>query len=183
MKRIFLTASLVLVVPVSVAEAKPVTNQHRHAYEKAYGKVAKKFGKRTPGCYLFRTCHTRPSDEKVIKSISVLKRMLVPPVAHYSSSTPQIVSLGKTQGTYSSTVSSVCGGNTPYPGGGSCWAIPYSIVLCESHGQNVSNSQGSGANGYYQLMNGGTGSRSAQDQAAAHLWNGGAGAGNWVCRG
>jgi hypothetical protein len=116
------------------------------------------------------------NDRDVTASMAVLHRMLT-----FRSSSPTLVSFGRTSGTYTSEVSRVCGGITPYPGGGSCWAIPYSIVLCESHGQNVSNSQGSGAQGYYQLMSGGGGSRQEQDQAAAKLWNGGAGRSNWVC--
>lgn len=63
------------------------------------------------------------------------------------------------------------------------FAIPCYIVACESkfdpYAQNAS-----GAYGYYQLLptwvpNGA--SISAQHAAAAKLWNGGAGAGNWVC--
>jgi hypothetical protein len=76
-----------------------------------------------------------------------------------------------------------CSGVTPYEGGGQCWAIPYSIVQCESGGQDIPNSQGSGAEGFYQLMSGGTGDKASQDAAAAALWNGGAGAGAWVCAG
>ena len=83
--------------------------------------------------------------------------------------------------TYSSSGGG-CGGITPYAGGGQCWAVPYSIVQCESGGQNVPNSSGSGANGYYQLMSGGGGSKAEQDAAAARLWAGGSGAGNWVCK-
>lgn len=79
--------------------------------------------------------------------------------------------------------SSGCGGLTPYEGGGQCWAIPYSVVSCESGGQDIPNSQGSGAEGYYQLMEGGTGDKASQDAAAAALWAGGAGASNWTCAG
>ena len=78
------------------------------------------------------------------------------------------------------------------PGGG--WAIPYAIVLCESGGQNLSPNS-AGASGYYQIMPatwklfGGSGpaaylaSKSEQDAIAAKIWNGGAGASNWVCAG
>jgi septal ring factor EnvC (AmiA/AmiB activator) len=76
------------------------------------------------------------------------------------------------------------------PSGG--WAIPYAIVLCESGGQNLSPNS-AGASGYYQIMPatwklfGGTGpaaylaSKSEQDAVASRIWNGGAGAHNWVC--
>jgi peptidoglycan hydrolase CwlO-like protein len=78
------------------------------------------------------------------------------------------------------------------PSGG--WAIPYSIVLCESGGQNLSPNS-AGASGYYQIIPaswagfGGTGpaaylaSKSEQDAVASRIWRGGAGASNWVCAG
>jgi hypothetical protein len=89
------------------------------------------------------------------------------------------------------------GGPTPAgptygPSGG--WAIPYSIVLCESGGQNLTPNS-AGASGYYQILPatwklfGGTGpaaylaSKSEQDAVASRIWNGGAGASNWVCAG
>jgi len=72
------------------------------------------------------------------------------------------------------------------------WAIPYSVVLCESGGQNLP-PNGAGASGYYQIEPatwkgyGGTGpaaylaSKAEQDAVAAKIWNGGAGASNWTC--
>ncbi|MGI8921192.1 MAG: transglycosylase family protein [Solirubrobacteraceae bacterium] len=78
------------------------------------------------------------------------------------------------------------------PSGG--WAIPYAIVLCESGGQNLPPNS-AGASGYYQIVPGtwklfgGSGpaaylaSKSEQDAVAARIWNGGAGASNWVCAG
>jgi septal ring factor EnvC (AmiA/AmiB activator) len=89
------------------------------------------------------------------------------------------------------------GGPTPAgptygPSGG--WAIPYAIVLCESGGQNLTPNS-AGASGYYQIMPatwklfGGAGpaaylaSKSEQDAVASRIWNGGAGASNWVCAG
>lgn len=78
------------------------------------------------------------------------------------------------------------------PSGG--WAIPYAIVLCESGGQNLPPNS-AGASGYYQIMPstwrlfGGSGpaaylaSKAEQDAIAARIWNGGAGASNWVCAG
>jgi peptidoglycan hydrolase CwlO-like protein len=89
--------------------------------------------------------------------------------------------------------------STPYasgpalgPSGG--WAIPYQIVLCESGGQNLPPNS-AGASGYYQILPatwrlfGGTGpaaylaSKAEQDAVASRIWNGGAGASNWVCAG
>lgn len=99
--------------------------------------------------------------------------------------------------TPSSTATSNSGPSTPTasgpalgPSGG--WAIPYAIVLCESGGQNLSPNS-AGASGYYQIMPatwrlfGGTGpaaylaGKAEQDAIASKIWNGGAGASNWVC--
>jgi septal ring factor EnvC (AmiA/AmiB activator) len=83
-------------------------------------------------------------------------------------------------------------GPTFGPSGG--WAIPYAIVLCESGGQNLTPNS-AGASGYYQILPatwklfGGAGpaaylaSKSEQDAVASRIWNGGAGASNWVCAG
>ncbi|MBV8221383.1 MAG: transglycosylase family protein, partial [Solirubrobacterales bacterium] len=83
-------------------------------------------------------------------------------------------------------------GPTYGPSGG--WAIPYAIVLCESGGQNLTPNS-AGASGYYQIMPatwklfGGGGpaaylaSKGEQDAVASRIWNGGAGASNWVCAG
>ncbi len=72
------------------------------------------------------------------------------------------------------------------------WAIPAAVVMCESGGQNLPPNS-AGASGYYQILpstwtgEGGTGPaaylapKSEQDAIAAKLWNGGAGASNWVC--
>ncbi len=77
-------------------------------------------------------------------------------------------------------------------GPGGPWAIPWPIVQCESGGQNLPPNS-AGASGYYQfLVSTWTGlggstpqaylaSKAEQDRLAAQLWNGGAGAGNWVC--
>jgi peptidoglycan hydrolase CwlO-like protein len=82
------------------------------------------------------------------------------------------------------------GGPALGPSGG--WAIPYPIVLCESGGQNLPPNS-AGASGYYQILPstwrlfGGTGpaaylaGKAEQDAVASRIWNGGAGASNWVC--
>lgn len=74
------------------------------------------------------------------------------------------------------------------------WAIPASIVMCESGGQNLPPNS-AGASGYYQIIPstwtgfGGTGpaaylaSKQEQDAVAARIWRGGAGAPDWVCAG
>jgi peptidoglycan hydrolase CwlO-like protein len=78
------------------------------------------------------------------------------------------------------------------PSGG--WAIPAAVVMCESGGQNLPPNR-AGASGYYQILGstwtgeGGSGPaaylapKSEQDAIAAKLWDGGAGARNWVCAG
>ncbi len=76
------------------------------------------------------------------------------------------------------------------------WAIPSSVVQCESGGRNLPPND-AGASGYYQIIPstwqayGGSQyasaayRASAQQQAvvAARIWNGGAGANRWVCAG
>jgi septal ring factor EnvC (AmiA/AmiB activator) len=90
-------------------------------------------------------------------------------------------------------------GSSPTPAGPSYgasggWAIPYAIVLCESGGQDLTPNS-AGASGYYQILPstwklfGGPGpaayltSKAEQDAVASRIWNGGAGASNWVCAG
>ncbi len=77
---------------------------------------------------------------------------------------------------------------------GMSFAIPWPVVQCESGGQNLPPNS-AGASGYYQIIpstwRGEGGStpqayqapKSEQDSIAARLWNGGAGASNWVCAG
>ena len=77
-------------------------------------------------------------------------------------------------------------------GPGGPWAIPWPIVQCESGGQNLPPNSAT-ASGYYQMLDstwkglGGStphayqASKAEQDRLAARLWNGGAGASNWVC--
>jgi septal ring factor EnvC (AmiA/AmiB activator) len=95
-----------------------------------------------------------------------------------------------------STSGSGSGAGSPGPalGPNGGWAIPYAIVLCESGGQNLPPNS-AGASGYYQIIPstwssfGGTGpaaylaSKAEQDAVATRIWNGGAGASNWVCAG
>jgi hypothetical protein len=94
----------------------------------------------------------------------------------------------------SSSASSGSAGTGPALGPSGGWAIPYPIVLCESGGQNLPPNS-AGASGYYQIIPstwagaGGSGPaaylapKSEQDAIASKLWNGGAGASNWVCAG
>jgi Transglycosylase-like domain len=80
--------------------------------------------------------------------------------------------------------------------GSTGWAIPSSVVQCESGGRNLPPNS-AGASGYYQIIPGtwqayGGGryapsayQATAQQQAvvAARIWDGGAGANQWVCAG
>jgi peptidoglycan hydrolase CwlO-like protein len=75
---------------------------------------------------------------------------------------------------------------------GGPWTIPWSVVQCESGGQNMPPNWAA-ASGYYQIIPstwalfGGRGPaaylapKSEQDRVAAAIWNGGAGAQNWDC--
>jgi muramidase (phage lysozyme) len=79
-------------------------------------------------------------------------------------------------------------------GGG--WAIPAYVVQCESGGQNLPPNS-AGASGYYQIIastwQGYGGGRYApqayqataqqQGMIASRIWDGGAGAQQWVCAG
>lgn len=72
------------------------------------------------------------------------------------------------------------------------WAIPQSIVTCESGGQNLGPNS-AGASGYYQFLpstwvglGGSTPAaylapKAEQDRLAGKLWDGGRGARNWDC--
>lgn len=74
------------------------------------------------------------------------------------------------------------------------WAIPEAIVMCESRGENLA-PNADGASGYYQIIPGtwtafgGSGPaaylvpKAEQDAVAARIWDGGAGASQWVCAG
>lgn len=77
----------------------------------------------------------------------------------------------------------------PYPGGGTYWAIPWPVVLCESGTSGLWLAVNpSGAVGPYQLLGHGAPypadtwhERMENHRIAGELWDGGAGAGNWVC--
>ena len=82
--------------------------------------------------------------------------------------------------------------NTSTQGPSGPWAIPWSIVQCESGGQNFPPNS-AGASGYYQIIPstwsgfGGKGpaawlaSKAEQDRVATLIWAGGPGARNWDC--
>jgi hypothetical protein len=178
-KRLIFAASCgVAAIFPAVSFAQRPTRLHVRQYERAYAHAKRVFGKQTAGCRLLASCRGGVSDARMVASTNVLHRLFARPPAPASAPVAYVTQATSTP---VMTSSGGCGGDTPYAGGGQCWAIPYGVVQCESGGQNVPNTQGSGANGYYQLMNGGTGSRAEQDAAASQLWAGGAGASNWTC--
>lgn len=76
---------------------------------------------------------------------------------------------------------------TPYRCGNSWWAIPCSIIACES-GFSWGAANPSGAVGPYQLLGWGApypvtsrADKRAHHRIAASVWRGGAGRSNWVC--
>lgn len=79
-------------------------------------------------------------------------------------------------------------GVTVYAYAGGCWAIPGYIVACESGG-SWSAYNPSGAAGPYQIMPewgrpwpiDSVEDKREHHRIAARIWNGGAGASNWVC--
>jgi hypothetical protein len=184
-----IVAGLLVCAPVALAS--PPTRAHLAQYRHEYWRARRAFGAVAVGCNLagrVGRCHFRTTDQNLTDSLGVLSRMWAPPPAEtapvrastVASAPPYTPRVATVNGSFAADGSSGgCGGITPYSGGGQCWAIPYGIVQCESGGQNVPNSQSSGAQGYYQLMSGGTGTRSEQDAAAARLWAGGAGGSNW----
>lgn len=200
MKRILAASGTVLAVFVfaPAALAQMASPAQRATYHHLYAHARAKYGPANVGCDLIGrvgSCHRRVTSARIEASINVLRRLLAPPPpppapspvtteapaatsAYTAPAATDVPALAPSDSGYSG---GACGGNTPYAGAGQCWAIPYSVVACESGGQNVPNSQGSGAMGYYQLMVGGTGSRAEQDAAAHALWANGAGAGNWTC--
>jgi peptidoglycan hydrolase CwlO-like protein len=82
--------------------------------------------------------------------------------------------------------------NASHIGPGGPWAIPWTIVQCESGGQNLPPNWAT-ASGYYQIIiptwkafGGPTAqayqaSKAVQDAVASRIWDAGHGAGNWDC--
>lgn len=161
--------------PVVVKAQQARSGLERH-YLKLYWGVVRTHGRQAPGRNIvtrgFRTHgRVRPASRaEVARSARTFKRWLAPPVppVRASDRPPH-------------------GQSAAYAGGR--WAIPESIVMCESGGDyNVVNGS-SGARGAYQLLpstyygNGGDGSWSPadQDRVAARVWDGGAGRSQWAC--
>jgi hypothetical protein len=188
LKRITIVAAcLSAAVGAPLASAEPLAQlgrgqQTKHhtkletKYLKLYWAVVRHHGRRTPGRNIvtrgIRT-HGRdrePSRAELGRSIRTFMRWLAPPVAR------------------AARTDRVPHGQTAAYAGGR-WAIPASIVMCESGGNYNAVNGSSGARGAYQLMpstyygHGGDGSWSPadQDRVAARVWNGGAGRSQWAC--
>lgn len=146
-------------------------------YLKLYWQVVRADGRRAPGRNLVTrgvvTSRHRIRDAHRVelgRSIRTFERWLAPPIAPVA------------------RVDRVAHGQAPAYSGGA-WAIPASIVMCESGGNYNAVNSSSGARGAYQLMpstyyaNGGDGSWSPadQDRVAARVWAGGAGRSQWSC--
>lgn len=145
-------------------------------YLHLYWEVVRTHGRRTPGRNIVTRGYQTATRVRVARraelgrSIRTFKRWLAPPPAPVAA------------------VDRVPQGQAPAQAGGR-WAIPGSIVMCESGGDYGAVNPGSGARGAYQLLpstyygHGGDGSWSPQDQdrVAARVWNGGAGRSQWVC--
>lgn len=176
MKRITLVLGLAASVAVTqTAQAKTPTGRHFGVYRYVYRHAVRKFGHKTVGCELVYTCKaSQVTDKIVVMSTHTLERMLHPiPTFHASARVPA----------------------PPTPSYDSGWAIPSTIVECESHFQNLPPNS-AGASGYYQIIPStwlayGGGSyasqaylapKSAQDLIASRIWAGGSGAGQWVCK-
>jgi hypothetical protein len=89
MKRLTLTASLVLAVALPGAADARLSHAQKHAYYHAYAHVVHALGLRAAGCKLMgaqRTCHERPTDQRVLTSTDVLHRMVGEPVAYPAAS-------------------------------------------------------------------------------------------------
>lgn len=145
-------------------------------YLKLYWSVVRSHGRRAPGRNIVmrgmktRTGKREASRRELGRSIRTFMRWLAPPQA-------PVGSIDRTPH-----------GQSPAYSGGR-WAIPASIVMCESGGNYNAVNPSSGARGAYQLLPstyysyGGDGSWSPadQDRVAAKVWAGGAGRGQWVC--
>lgn len=181
MKRwIFAAAASATMAMPGVALAQPPTLRHMTVYHRWYHKVVRDFGFRAAGCELGRTCHQPVTDAAVVKSLGVLQRMYTPvhpdPVAHIAA-------------TYTSAVTSTY---TPAASSSGGYAIPSSIVQCESGGNYSAVNPSSGAGGAYQILPstwqayGGQGlpqnaSPAEQGRIAAKIYAGGAGRNQWSC--
>lgn len=151
MKKI-LPASLVLAFSVSgVAQAQL---QHAREYQRMYHAVAKKFGKRAPGCNLLSSCHGKATDGALVTSMGVLQRMLIP--------SPALAATPAYSGAVTPNTYSAGGGYANVPG------VPASFAACVALRESTN---GAGSSNIYGIQGpGGTGSLAQQKQAFAQMY-------------
>lgn len=191
MRRIIVAICLLAMAVAPSASAEPITvhsrghTQLERKYLKLYWGVVRHHGRRAPGRNIItrgirtRDGHVRLASRKeVATSIRTFRRWLAPPI-----------------GAVASTDQIPHGQAAAYTGGR--WAIPSSIVMCESGGDYgaVNTSNPNRPAGAYQIITstwlsagGGryapTADRATpaqQDEIVGHIWNGGAGRGQWAC--
>lgn len=151
---------------------RPLRLEHR--YQKLYWSVVRHHGRRSPGRNLITRgikTHGRvrpPVKAELARSIRTFQRWLAPPAApvRLSDYIPH--------------------GQSPAYQGGK-WAIPSSIVMCESHGNYNAVNPSSGAYGAYQILPSTSASLgcdmatpAGQDECARRVWAT-QGRGAWVC--
>lgn len=177
-----------LVAPSSIEAKKPQTKKSTLC-ETAYGVrevVVKKHGKRAPGRNICReglrskynTKWEKPATVKqkavYLRALKALNAPPPTPYAHIEAGPPS----QPPAGTLSPKVRSNTGGR---------FAIPESIVKCESGGSYTARNPSSGAYGAYQIIpstarafNCDLSTPGGQDACAAKIWAG-QGRGAWVC--
>jgi hypothetical protein len=162
----------------AAADPAGCADQHlKRSYKRTYHRAAEALGKHAVGRHIVRDGATdrRPAScAEIGRSVRTLKRWLAPPAAP--------VLQGDRPPTAHVTAPARTGGQ---------YAIPSSIVMCESGGDYGAVNQKSGAGGAYQILPstwrayGGSGSPqnaspAEQDRIAAKVWRG-QGRGAWVC--
>jgi hypothetical protein len=102
MKWLMLPTTVALVGGVTgLADAKPPTPAHAHAYERAYRQVVRHMGHRAPGRNIVKYgmgAHRRPSDRQTLSSLGVLRRMLSPAPSPSAGSTASSAASGTGDG-------------------------------------------------------------------------------------
>lgn len=173
MKRTIFAMSIALAAP-AVAQAAPPTKAHVREYRALYRTVRRKFGKRAPGCNLMSTCHTKVTDARLMKSLGILERFLMPVSSPSSTSTPisEAVSASvNSSSSYAPVVSGSPSGNPAQYAGGSLSdvpGVPSSFAACVAYRESTNGQLSS--NVYGILGSGGQGNLAQQKQAFSQMY-------------
>lgn len=187
-------AAAILLVPAAGASAHDAGSvDHRNKYLRSKSRAVTD-NWMAPGRDIVRngmSDGSKASKAEVDDYFATLRRMIAPPPA------PKPVAVAAAPASTATASSAAPAASPSYSGGTD--AIPSAIVQCESGGSYTATNPSSTAAGKYQIIDstwhglGGPdypGTHDAakappalQDQLAAKLWAGGAGAGNWVCKG